>query len=185
MVIPPFSPFFHHLHGSIKFQIVVHRVLETLFQGNDVFPVIRDQILCILNFPVEKTIFLRIFDAAHKASVLQLLRTEPISGENRLYEGSLRGHISSSVIGMLVCRLSFNQLIGSGDINLELWRVFSTRLGLKGSGDINVNFREGCQAVDCELRGSGDIELSGVVSRFSQQKSGSGDVHVDKLRMLK
>ena len=76
-------------------------------------------------------------------------------------------------------------LIGSGDINLELWRVVSTRLGLKGSGDIDVTFNEGCQAVDCELRGSGDIELSGVVSRFSQQKSGSGDVNVDKLRMVK
>jgi hypothetical protein len=76
-------------------------------------------------------------------------------------------------------------LIGSGDINLELWRVLSTRLGLKGSGDINVSFNEGCQAVDCELRGSGDISLSGVVSRFSQQKSGSGDVNVDKLRMVK
>jgi hypothetical protein len=76
-------------------------------------------------------------------------------------------------------------LIGSGDINLELWRVVSTRLGLKGSGDIKVGFNEGCQAVDCELRGSGDIELSGVVNRFSQQKSGSGDVNVDKLRMVK
>ena len=76
-------------------------------------------------------------------------------------------------------------LIGSGDINLELWRVVSTRLGLKGSGDINVTFNEGCQAVDCELRGSGDIELSGVVTHFSQQKSGSGDVNVDKLRMVK
>ncbi len=76
-------------------------------------------------------------------------------------------------------------LIGSGDINLELWRVATTRLGLKGSGDINASFKEGCQVVDCELQGSGDIELSGVVSHFSQQKSGSGDVDVDKLRILK
>ena len=76
-------------------------------------------------------------------------------------------------------------LIGSGDINLGQWRVLSTRLGLKGSGDISVSFHEGCQAVDSELRGSGDIKLSGVVSRLSQQKSGSGDVNVDQLRIVK
>ena len=88
-------------------------------------------------------------------------------------------------INRLEAKETAASLIGSGDINMELWRVLSTRLGLKGSGDINVTFNEGCQAVDCELRGSGDIELSGVVSHFSQQKSGSGDVNVDKLRMVK
>ena len=76
-------------------------------------------------------------------------------------------------------------LVGSGDIDIGMWRVLSTRLGLRGSGDIKVDFNEGCQAVDCELRGSGDITLSGVVSRFSQQKTGSGDIHVSKLQMLK
>lgn len=76
-------------------------------------------------------------------------------------------------------------LVGSGDIDLGLWCVLSTRLGLRGSGDIKVGFNEGCQAVDCELRGSGDITLRGVVSRFSQQKTGSGDVDISDLQMLK
>lgn len=76
-------------------------------------------------------------------------------------------------------------LIGSGDLDLNLYRVLSTGLSLKGSGDIRASFNEGCQAVDCELQGSGDIELSGLVSRFSQHKSGTGDVDVDKLRTVK
>ena len=76
-------------------------------------------------------------------------------------------------------------LIGSGDIVINQYQVLSTRLGLKGSGDIKVDFNEGCQAVDCELRGSGDITLRGVVSRFSQQKTGSGDIDIDHLKMLK
>ena len=76
-------------------------------------------------------------------------------------------------------------LIGSGDIVINQYQVLSTRLGLKGSGDIEVDFNEGCQAVDCELRGSGDITLRGVVSRFSQQKTGSGDIDIDHLKMLK
>ena len=37
----------------------------------------------------------------------------------------------------------------------------------------------------CELRGSGDITLSGVVSRFSKHETGSGDVNVGELQMLK
>ena len=76
-------------------------------------------------------------------------------------------------------------LIGSGDIAIEQWRVISTRLHLKGSGDIKVGFNEGCQAVESELRGSGDITLKGVVSRFSQQITGSGDVDVDQLEIVK
>ena len=86
-------------------------------------------------------------------------------------------------INRLEAKTSDVSLIGSGDIAIDQWRVLSTRLGLKGSGDIKVGFQEGCQAVDCELRGSGDITLSGVVSRFSQHKSGSGDIDVDKLKM--
>lgn len=76
-------------------------------------------------------------------------------------------------------------LVGSGDINIDQYRVLSTRLGLRGSGDITVEFNEGCQAVDCELKGSGDITLSGVVSRFTQHKTGSGDVNINELQMPK
>ena len=88
-------------------------------------------------------------------------------------------------INRLEAKSSDVSLIGSGDVYIDQWRVLSTRLGLKGSGDIKVGFQEGCQAVDCELRGSGDITLSGVIMRFSQHKSGSGDVNIDELKMLK
>lgn len=88
-------------------------------------------------------------------------------------------------INRLEAKSSDVSLIGSGDINIDQRRVLSTRLGLKGSGDIRVSFQEGCEAVDSELRGSGDITLRGVVSRFSQHKSGSGDINIDELQMTK
>lgn len=72
-------------------------------------------------------------------------------------------------------------LVGSGNINLGLWKVDVTRLKLMGSGDIDADFNAGSKSVDCELRGSGDITLTGDVSHFSQHKSGSGDVDVHKL----
>jgi hypothetical protein len=72
-------------------------------------------------------------------------------------------------------------LVGSGDIDLRLRNTISTYLSLKGSGDIDAQFSEGCKAVECELRGSGDINLEGEVSRFTKQQSGSGDVNVGKL----
>lgn len=72
-------------------------------------------------------------------------------------------------------------LVGSGDIDLRLLNTTDTRLYLKGSGDIDADFSRGCQSVECELRGSGDISLKGEVRHFSQQKSGSGDVDIEKL----
>ena len=76
-------------------------------------------------------------------------------------------------------------LIGSGDIDLCLRNVDDTRLSLKGSGDITAEFDKDCGSVDCDLRGSGDITLEGKVKKFSQYKSGSGDIDVDKLYILK
>jgi hypothetical protein len=72
-------------------------------------------------------------------------------------------------------------LIGSGDVSLGLLHVKDTYLSLKGSGDINADFKEGCGAVECELRGSGDISLKGKVQKFSQHKSGSGDIDINRL----
>lgn len=72
-------------------------------------------------------------------------------------------------------------LVGSGDIDIHLWNTASTRLSLKGSGDIDAAFGEGCKSVACELRGSGDISLEGVVQLLSKQQSGSGDIHFGKL----
>ena len=75
-------------------------------------------------------------------------------------------------------------LVGSGDVSLGLLHVKDTHLSLKGSGDINADFKEGCGAVECELRGSGDISLKGAVKKFNQHKSGSGDIDVDRLTVL-
>lgn len=72
-------------------------------------------------------------------------------------------------------------LVGSGDIDLQVCNVVDTRLALRGSGDISATFRENCNAVECELRGSGDITLKGEVKRFSQEKSGSGDISFSQL----
>jgi hypothetical protein len=72
-------------------------------------------------------------------------------------------------------------LVGSGDLALGLQRVKDTRLLLKGSGDIKADFKEGCVAVGCELRGSGDISLKGSVHEFRQNKTGSGDIDVSGL----
>ena len=72
-------------------------------------------------------------------------------------------------------------LVGSGDLNLGLMRVKNTWLSLKGSGDIDADFREDCGAVECELRGSGDISLKGTVRKFSHHKSGSGDIDFSHL----
>ena len=76
-------------------------------------------------------------------------------------------------------------LVGSGDIDLNLHRVNDTNIGLRGSGDINVNFNNDCGSVDCQLNGSGDINLSGRVSRFHMEKHGSGDIDIDNLSIEK
>jgi hypothetical protein len=76
-------------------------------------------------------------------------------------------------------------LIGSGDIDLKLLNVLNTLLALKGSGDISADFAQGCKKVECELHGSGEIELSGNVEHFFNQKSGSGDIDFHKLNVEK
>ena len=72
-------------------------------------------------------------------------------------------------------------LVGSGNVSLGLWKVDDTNLQVTGSGDIDVAFNEGCQAAECELRGSGDITLKGHVAHFTKHKTGSGDIDTDKL----
>lgn len=72
-------------------------------------------------------------------------------------------------------------LVGSGDIYLGLSKVKDTQLSLKGSGDIDAEFRDDCGAIECELRGSGDITLKGAVRHFDSHKYGSGDIHINRL----
>jgi hypothetical protein len=88
------------------------------------------------------------------------------------------GDISLSHLDALEASVT---LVGSGDISLGLHRARKTQLSLKGSGDINADFREDCEAVECELRGSGDISLKGTVRKFNQHKSGSGDIDFERL----
>jgi len=74
-------------------------------------------------------------------------------------------------------------LIGSGDVNIRQQNAKATRLTLRGSGDVNVEFGSGCDSVDAELMGSGDIGLRGTVQSFNKQKHGSGDIDTDKLKV--
>ena len=76
-------------------------------------------------------------------------------------------------------------LIGSGDIDLKLNNVLNTLLAVKGSGDISADFANGCKKLECELHGSGEIELSGNIEHFSHHKSGSGEVDFHKLNVEK
>lgn len=76
-------------------------------------------------------------------------------------------------------------MIGSGDVKIFQNNVQETDIMLRGSGDIDVRFDGDCKKVDCQLVGSGDISLSGKVERFNQQKSGSGDIDTDNLRIEK
>ena len=72
-------------------------------------------------------------------------------------------------------------LVGSGDMEVSQWNVRDTDISLRGSGDITVHFGKGCQRVDCQLNGSGDICLEGEVEQMNKHKTGSGDIDTDKL----
>ncbi len=76
-------------------------------------------------------------------------------------------------------------LIGSGDIDMRLSKVDNTNLTLKGSGDIKVDFAEGCRSVECQVNGSGDIDLSGKIGHFKREIHGSGDVDIANLTIEK
>lgn len=76
-------------------------------------------------------------------------------------------------------------LIGSGDMEVSQWNVRDTDISLRGSGDITVHFGRGCQRVDCQLTGSGDICLDGEVEQMNKHKAGSGDIDTDKLIITK
>ena len=84
-------------------------------------------------------------------------------------------------INQLEARTSSAMVIGSGDVVINQSNVIDTNLSLRGSGDISVNFEEGCESAQCQLSGSGDIELSGTLFHYDAHKSGSGDITVDNL----
>ena len=86
-------------------------------------------------------------------------------------------------INLLDAQTSTVVLVGSGDINITQANVLNTDLSLRGSGDISIDFEEGCQSAQCQLAGSGDIELSGSLTHYDCKKSGSGDIHTGNLRI--
>lgn len=57
-------------------------------------------------------------------------------------------------------------------------------LEIAGSGEIDIKNIQ-AQAVSASIAGSGDITLSGDVKSYHQDISGSGDMHIDKLRIGK
>lgn len=83
----------------------------------------------------------------------------------------------------LEAREASASVTGSGDMKLALFNVLTTSLLLKGSGDLDAHFAEGCQRVESELHGSGEIELSGQVHQFNKHKSGSGEIDTDRLKV--
>lgn len=83
----------------------------------------------------------------------------------------------------LEAREASASVTGSGDMKLALFNVLTTSLLLKGSGDLDAHFAEGCQRVESELHGSGEIELSGKVHQFNKHKSGSGEIDTDRLKV--
>jgi hypothetical protein len=84
-------------------------------------------------------------------------------------------------IDRLETRTSEVSLVGSGDVELKQVNVRSTDITLRGSGDISVDFMEGCHEVQANLTGSGDVTLKGHVGKYSQQKSGAGDIDTNHL----
>ena len=86
-------------------------------------------------------------------------------------------------VNRLEARESSASVTGSGDMKLRLYKALTTNLFLKGSGDLDAHFEEGCGRVESELRGSGEIKLSGHVRQFNTQKSGSGDIDTDRLKV--
>ena len=86
-------------------------------------------------------------------------------------------------IRSLETRTSDVSLVGSGDVKLGQKNVQLTDISLRGSGDIAIDFMQGCREVHTNLVGSGDVSLKGRVKRFTQQKTGSGDIDTNDLNV--
>ncbi len=76
------------------------------------------------------------------------------------------------------------ELVGSGDLKTKLEGVGRTDIVLKGSGDVKVENTQG-GTVTSDLRGSGDITLKGDVRQLNHTLTGSGDYHLEQLRVQK
>ena len=97
--------------------------------------------------------------------------------------------INTSVVGSgdvdikkVIAKQSTVELVGSGDVKVRQSQVNQTQIELKGSGDVKVHC-DNCGAVSCRLVGSGDITLTGTVKKLDQTSRGSGDIHIDQLKI--
>jgi len=97
--------------------------------------------------------------------------------------------INTSVVGSgdvdikkVIAKLSTVELVGSGDVKVRQSQVNQTQIELKGSGDVKVHC-DNCGAVSCRLVGSGDITLTGTVKKLDQTSRGSGDIHIEQLKI--
>ena len=79
--------------------------------------------------------------------------------------------------------LTTDEVARAIELNADKVNVRSTDITLRGSGDISVDFMEGCHEVQANLTGSGDVTLKGHVGKYSQQKSGAGDIDTNHLTL--
>ena len=73
-------------------------------------------------------------------------------------------------------------LVGSGDVDLRNVKAQRSYISLVGSGDVKMNF-DNSGMVEANLTGSGDITLNGKVQKYNSHVRGSGDMHVNELRI--
>ena len=89
---------------------------------------------------------------------------------------SVRVKAPKSLISKVVTRKEGNCLV------VRQSKVHQTQIELKGSGDVKVHC-DNCGTVTCRLVGSGDITLSGTISKLNKTTRGSGDIHTESLKI--
>lgn len=82
----------------------------------------------------------------------------------------------------VICDQVNVSLVGSGDVELKNVKTLRSQVELVGSGDVKMRFDES-GSVESRLTGSGDITLSGHVQNYKSNVRGSGDMHIDGLRI--
>lgn len=70
---------------------------------------------------------------------------------------------------------------GSGDIFIKDGSVNWLSIGTSGSGDIKIDGIKG-KNLKCKASGSGDITISGEVKHLKARTTGSGDIDIRKLK---
>ncbi len=82
----------------------------------------------------------------------------------------------------IICDRVNVSLVGSGDVEIKNVKTQRSMVELVGSGDIEMNFTNS-GTVESQLTGSGDITLKGLVKSHQYNVRGSGDMHIQELRI--